>query len=69
MYVVLCLFQMCLADANLSFPVHSLTIDRSGNDSPKECKEVNVFLISSWKILCTSLLVVSEVMESNNYCY
>ena len=37
------LFQMCLADANLSFPVHSLTIKRSGQDSPKECKEVNLF--------------------------
>lgn len=37
------LFQMCLADANLSFPVHSLTIKRSGQDSPKEYKEVNLF--------------------------
>lgn len=33
--------DMCLADANLSFPVHSLTIDRSGHDSPKECKEAS----------------------------
>ena len=42
LYVITFEFQMCLADANLSFPVHSLTIKRSGQDSPKECKEVNL---------------------------
>ena len=66
---MLFLFQMCLADANLSFPVHSLTIKRSGQDSPKECKEVNLFdsnIISSWKILSTYLPDVSEVMGNDN---
>jgi len=36
---------MCLADAHLSFPVHSLTIKRSGQDSPEERKEVNVCVL------------------------
>ena len=37
-------FQMSLADAKLSFPVHSLTMKRSGEDTPQECKKVHVRL-------------------------
>ena len=37
-------FQMSLADAKLSFPVHSLTMKRSGEDTSQECKKVHVRL-------------------------
>ncbi|XP_078352953.1 FAS-associated factor 1-like [Oculina patagonica] len=33
--------DMCLADANLSFPVHSLTMKKSGQDTSSECKEAS----------------------------
>ena len=38
-------FQMSLADAKLSFPVHSLTMKRSGEDTSQECKKVRVLII------------------------
>lgn len=56
--IIVFFFQMCLADAHLSFPVHSLTIKRSGQDSSEECKEVNVHVcVVILGMYCTTALV------------
>ena len=49
-------FQMSLADAKLSFPVHTLTMKRSGEDTSQECKKVRVLIIN------TRVLIINQCL-------
>ena len=55
-------FQMSLADAKLSFPVHSLTMKRSGEDTSQECKKVHVRLHNQ----CCIIIMTSRDVQCNS---